>query len=107
MRQGEESATAPEVGKGLFDIHRQCDKNRRMDTLSKLQDIFRNVFDDDSLVITRDTTAEDIEAWDSVQNITLMLEVESAFGIRFSTSEIAYFKHVGDLIDGIARKAKK
>lgn len=78
-----------------------------MDTLSKLQDIFRNVFDDDSLVITRDTTAQDIEAWDSVQNITLMLEVESAFGIRFSTSEIAYFKHVGDLIDGLERKTRK
>lgn len=78
-----------------------------MDTLPKLQEIFRNVFDDDSLVITRDTTAQDIEAWDSVQNVTLMMEVESAFRIRFSTSEIAYFKHVGDLVDGIERKVKK
>ena len=78
-----------------------------MDTLSKLQDVFRNVFDDDSLVISREMTAQDIEAWDSVQNITLMMEVESVFGIRFSTSEIAYFKHVGDLVDGIERKVKK
>lgn len=78
-----------------------------MDTLSRLQTVFRNVFDDDALTITRETTSQDIEAWDSVQNVTLMLEVESVFGVRFSTSEIAYLKNVGDLVDAIERKQKK
>ena len=64
--------------------------------MSRLQEVFRNVFDDESLVIARETTAQDIEAWDSVQNVTLMLEVEGIFGVRFSTSEMAYLKNVGD-----------
>ena len=78
-----------------------------MDTLAKLQEIIQNVFDDDSLVVGRDTTAQDVEAWDSVQNVTLMLEVESAFGVRFSTSEMAYLKNVGELADLIDRKKAK
>lgn len=78
-----------------------------MNTLTQLQDVFRNIFDDDALTIMRETTAQDIEAWDSVQNVTLMLEVESVFGVRFSTSEMAYLKNVGDLVDLIEKKRKK
>lgn len=78
-----------------------------MDTLTQLQDVFRNIFEDDSLLISRDTTAQDIESWDSVQNVTLMLEVETEFGVRFSTSEMAYLKNVGDLVDLIDKKRKK
>jgi len=78
-----------------------------MDTLDKLQDVFRAVFDDDALTIARETSAQDIEAWDSVQHVTLMLEVESAFGIRFTTSEMAYLKNVGDWVDLIDKKLKK
>lgn len=78
-----------------------------MDTLPHLQDVFRNIFEDDSLVISRDTTAQDIESWDSVQNVTLMLEVETEFRVRFSTSEMAYLKNVGDLVDLIDKKRKK
>jgi len=78
-----------------------------LSTIEELQEVFRNVFDDESIVITRDTTAEDIEAWDSVQNVTLMLEAETVFGVRFSTAEMAYLKHVGDLVDLIEKKRKK
>ena len=78
-----------------------------MDTLARLQEVFRNVFDDDSLRVGRETTARDIEAWDSVQNITLMLDVEGIFGVRFSTSEMAYLKNVGELVDLIDKKLKK
>lgn len=78
-----------------------------MDTLARLQEIIRNVFDDDSLVVGRETAAQDVEAWDSVQNVTLMLEVESTFGVRFSTSEMAYLKNVGELADLIDRKKAK
>jgi acyl carrier protein len=78
-----------------------------MDTLTQLQDVFRRIFDDESLTITRATTAQDVEAWDSVQNVTLMLEVESEFKVRFSTSEMAYLKNVGDLVDLIEKKQQK
>ncbi len=76
-----------------------------MDTLARLQEVIRSVFDDDSLVITRATTAQDVEAWDSVQNVTLVMEVEQEFEVRFSTSEIAYLKNVGELADLVEKKA--
>ena len=75
-----------------------------METLARLQEVIRSVFDDDSLVVTRATTAQDVEAWDSVQNVTLVMEVEQAFGVRFSTSEIAYLKNVGELADLVDKK---
>jgi acyl carrier protein len=78
-----------------------------MDTLTQLQQVFRNIFDDEALTVTRESTAQDIEAWDSVQNVTLMLEVETEFGVRFSTSEMAYLQNVGDLVDLIEKKRKK
>lgn len=79
----------------------------RMDTLTQLQEVFRRIFDDEALTISRETTAQDIEAWDSVQNVTLMLDVETDFKVRFSTSEMAYLKNVGDLVDLIEKKQKK
>ena len=75
-----------------------------MDTLARLQEVIRNVFDDDTLAISRVTTAQDIDAWDSVQNITLVMEVEQTFGVRFSTSEIAYLKNVGEFADLVDKK---
>jgi acyl carrier protein len=78
-----------------------------MDILTHLQDVFRRIFEDDALTISRATTAQDVEAWDSVQNVTLMLEVESEFKVRFSTSEMAYLKNVGDLVDIIEKKQQK
>jgi acyl carrier protein len=75
-----------------------------MDTLARIQEVIRNVFDDDSLVITRATTAQDVDAWDSVQNVTLVMEVEQDFGVRFSTSEIAYLKNVGEFADLVDKK---
>jgi acyl carrier protein len=75
-----------------------------MDALSELQSLFREVFQQDDLVITRETTAHDIEAWDSLIHVTLMMEVETRFGIRFTTAEIAYLTSVGDLADLIAKK---
>lgn len=77
-----------------------------MDTLERLQNLFRIVFLDDSLELTRETTADEVEAWDSVQHVTLIMEVENEFNIRFSTPEIAYLKDVGELIDLIEKKRK-
>jgi acyl carrier protein len=63
----------------------------------KLTDVFRDVFDDEDLTPTAETTADDVEEWDSLSHIRLMLSVEKAFGVRFSTVELGGLKSVGDL----------
>lgn len=75
-----------------------------MDLLPQLQTIFRDVFDDDDITISRETTAKDVEGWDSVQHVNLMLQIETEFSVRFSTAEMAYLKNVGDLADLLAKK---
>ena len=74
------------------------------DTLRKLGEVFADVFEIDDLVIDRTTTAQDIEDWDSVMHVTLMLHVEQAFGLRFSSGEIADLTDVGGLVDLIEHK---
>jgi acyl carrier protein len=68
-----------------------------MSTLNKLQEIFREVFEDDDLVIHEATSAADIEEWDSLMHVTLILEVEGAFKLRFLSGDVAGLKTVGDL----------
>lgn len=75
------------------------------DTLTRLADVFRDVFEDDDLQITRATTAAQVPGWDSVMHITLMMGVERAFGMRFKSGEVAGLKNVGELVDLVdARK---
>lgn len=63
-----------------------------------------DVFDDDDLVITPETTADDVEEWDSLSHIRLIVAVERAFGIKFANAEIESLENVGDLIDAIDKK---
>ncbi len=72
--------------------------------LTKLTELFRNIFDDEDIVITRASTAEDVDGWDSVNHITLVVAVEQAFGIKFKTAEIESLGNVGDLAALIAAK---
>lgn len=72
---------------------------------SRLTSIFRDVFDDDSLVATPVMTARDVSEWDSLNHIRLMVSIEKAFGIAFTTAEVAGFENVGQLVDAIAAKA--
>lgn len=75
------------------------------DTLTRLNDVFRNVFEDDELTVTRATTAAQVQGWDSVMHITLMMGIEKAFGMRFKSGEVAGLKNVGELVDLVdARK---
>ncbi len=74
------------------------------DTLLKLTDVFRDVFADDSLVLSRKTTAMDIDGWDSLVHITLMLSVQRAFRVRLSASEASQLHNVGALIDMLHSK---
>jgi acyl carrier protein len=73
------------------------------DVLTRINEVFQDVFDDDEINVSRATTAEDIEGWDSLMHVTLMVNVEKAFGVRFSSSEVASLKDVGELEDLIAR----
>ncbi len=72
--------------------------------LERLTELFRMVFDDPSLNISRTTTANDVEAWDSLTHINLIVAVEREFRIRFTTAQVTGMKDVGDLVDLIVQK---
>lgn len=71
--------------------------------LEAVQEIFRDNFDDDSLVITRDTCADDIEDWDSLEQINLLTAMEKKFGLKFKLDDVRGLENVGDLLDLIER----
>ena len=68
----------------------------------KLNEIFRDVFEDDSIVVQATTTAADIEDWDSYEHINLVNAVEQAFGIKFTMGQVVSMKDVGEMV-GIIR----
>jgi acyl carrier protein len=76
------------------------------ETLTKLQSIFRDLFDEDDLVITNETSANDIDDWDSITHIQLLVLIEKEFGVKFSSAEIHNFKTVGDIVKCIENKQK-
>ncbi len=76
----------------------------QQEVLEKLNKIFRKVFDDKSLVITRSTTADDIDDWDSLEHINLINAVEKSFGMRFKTKEVSSMKNVGEMVDIIVSR---
>ena len=63
----------------------------------RLNEVFRDVFDDDSIEVNEDTTANDIEDWDSLNHITLIDAVESEFGVHFTMGEVSGMKNVGEM----------
>jgi acyl carrier protein len=73
-----------------------------------LQSVFREVFDDESLVLTGNMTATDIDGWDSLMNINLIIALEARFGIKFATAEISGLKakgqNIGTLLKLVASK---
>lgn len=76
----------------------------REEILKKVNDVFKEVFDDKNLVITDDTTANDISEWDSLTHITLISTIGEEFGIDFDMSDVAAFENVGDMVDAILSK---
>lgn len=70
----------------------------------KLTGVFRDVFDEPTLEIRGDTTADDVEAWDSLTHINLIVAVEKAFGVSFTTREVLKLANVGDLLRLIAAR---
>ena len=69
-----------------------------------LTEVFREVFDDNTLVLQDETNADDIEAWDSYMHINIVVATEMRFGIKFQTSEIEALRNVGEFIELISRK---
>jgi len=69
-----------------------------------LTDIFRDIFDDPALVISDATTADDIEEWDSLNHINLVVAAQQRFGVKFKTAEIEELKNVGELVHLIGRR---
>jgi acyl carrier protein len=72
--------------------------------LKELNEIFIDVFEDDSISINENTTTDDIESWDSLNHIQMITAVEKHYKIRFNLNELLNFKNVGDLCKSIQAK---
>ena len=72
----------------------------------RLNAVFREVFDDDRILVTPNTTAADIDDWDSLNHITLISAVEDEFRVRFTMGEVSTMKNVGEMASLIAARAK-
>jgi acyl carrier protein len=74
---------------------------------ARLAEIFQDVFDEDSITVTSKLSADDVEGWDSLTHIRLMLTVEKAFDTKFSVSEIGKLENVGELVTLIKGKTQE
>lgn len=72
----------------------------------RLNEVFRDIFDDDTIEVNDSTTADDIEDWDSLNHITLIDAVESEFGVRFTMGEVSGMKNVGEMAEIIKERGK-
>jgi acyl carrier protein len=75
-----------------------------MELQDRLNQIFREVFDNDDINIALDMTANDIDGWDSLSHVNLIVAIETKFNIRFSNKELMTFKNIGDLLNCISKK---
>ncbi len=75
-----------------------------MELQERLTKVFHTVFDNDSIELTPELTADDVDEWDSLSHINLMIAIELEFGIEFEQSEIQNFANVGELLASIAEK---
>lgn len=76
----------------------------REEVMSKVQDIFREVFDDESLIIKDSTNSDDIEDWDSLEHIALIVSMEKEFNMNFDIKEVNKLANVGEMVDLIVSK---
>ena len=74
------------------------------DVYKRLEGVFHDVFDDDSIRLNASTTADDIEDWDSMEHINLIGAVEDEFGLRFKMGEVSGMKNVGEMVSIIMKR---
>ena len=77
------------------------DKN---EILAKVQGIFKDVLDNEDIELSFDTTADDVEEWDSLSHIQLIVAIEKEFKVKFTSKEIMSWSNVGEMIDCILSK---
>ena len=78
----------------------------REEIYENLDEVFQDVFDDDTIHVTDSTTANDIEDWDSLEHINLIVAIEHKFNIKFNMGEITSLKNVGEMVDIIMERVK-
>jgi acyl carrier protein len=78
-----------------------------MIALELLEPVFREVFDDSAIVLSRETTSDDIEDWDSLTHMNLVVAMELKFKIKFALGELQKLRNVGEMLDLINRKLAK
>ena len=71
----------------------------REEIFNRLNNVFQTVFDDESIVVQEDTSSGDIDGWDSLEHINLIVAVEHEFGIKFNMGEVTTMKNVGDMVN--------
>ena len=72
-----------------------------------LNEIFRDVFDDDEIVVDAETNSDSIEDWDSLEHINLVVAIEKAFGLKFTMDEVTGMKNVGEMVEIIKTRATR
>lgn len=77
------------------------------DLIGRVQEIFRDVLEDDAIVLKYETTSNDIPEWDSLNHIALVVNIEKQFKIQFTAKEIQDFKNVGEMCESIVEKVKR
>ena len=70
----------------------------------RLNKVFRDVFDDETIEVNSETTSKDIEDWDSLEHINLVVAVEQEFGIKFNMNEVTTMKNVGEMVSIITSR---
>ena len=72
--------------------------------LKQVEEVFRSVLDDETLELTMETMADDVEDWDSLSHIQLVVGLEKHFHIKFNAREIMEWENIGAIVEGIAKK---
>ena len=75
-----------------------------MNIMDSLTEVFRSVFEDDAIILKPEMTANDVQGWDSLSHVVLILAIENRFKIKFNHKELLTLKNVGDLIKSIESK---